>query len=58
MLQDIEHLSEVDGLPFGGYRHAERQRIMIMREELIDSHKTDLENISEITPVKVNYCVH
>eukprot|EP00210_Caulerpa_lentillifera_P000924 g894.t1 len=53
VLQELRQLSEIDTLSFGGYPHAERQRIIIMREELIDSHQSELVHISEIIPVKI-----
>lgn len=53
VLNEIDQLAEVSAVAYGGYPHADRCRVLIMRDELVETHKKDLDNIAEIVPVKV-----
>lgn len=54
VLNEIESRSEVSAIAFGGYPHAERCRVLLMRDELLEIHKQDFENIAEVVPIQVS----
>ena len=57
VVNEVALLSEVSAVAFGGYPHAERCRVLIMRDELLETHKDDLQNIAEIVPVQVTSAI-
>ena len=53
VVNEIASFAEVSAVAFGGYPHAERCRVLIMRDELLKTHENNLQNVSEIVPVQV-----
>lgn len=51
----IGELSDVIAIAHGGYPQAERCRVIIMREELYETHEHDIIGIADITALKVIY---
>lgn len=52
ILANTKKLSDVTAFPWGGFSQAERQRLIIGREELVEAARLNLDEVSLFHPLK------